>query len=205
MKTINYKTYKIKRLDPQKPQWWKDAEQAKVDNFPWEGDYKPATNAWLGTDGDSLFVHMESDETNLRSETKGFGHVHTDSCMEFFVSAFPSESYLNFEFNPLGAMYLAIGPNRHTREVLAIENYKDLFQVKTSTNDKGWSLEFQIPLSFFKRFYPDLELKTGYELKGNFYKCGDKTHKPHYGCWSPIDLLKPDFHCPDYFGTLTFV
>ncbi|MHB1455061.1 MAG: carbohydrate-binding family 9-like protein [Saccharofermentanales bacterium] len=35
---------------------------------------------------------------------------------------------------------------------------------------------------------------------GNFYKCGDKTDCPHYGCWNPILLPAPDFHVPAFFG-----
>ncbi|MDR0629482.1 MAG: hypothetical protein LBG24_07600 [Treponema sp.] len=30
-------------------------------------------------------------------------------------------------------------------------------------------------------------------MRGNFYKCGDKTLRLHYGCRSPIDLPEPDF------------
>jgi hypothetical protein len=42
-------------------------------------------------------------------------------------------------------------------------------------------------------------------MRGNFYKCGDKTIHPHYGCWSPIELPKPDFHCSDFFGEIILV
>jgi hypothetical protein len=217
MKQDNPKTYQVLALDNPGSQWWKDADMAKVDCFPWgtmgEGDYRPATFARLGTDGSSLLVYMETDETNLRAETKGFGHVHTDSCMEFFVSPMDfrgksdsssssSRKYLNFEFNPAGAMYLSIGTSRYDREVLPIDNFAELFQVRTAVHEKGWNLEFHIPLSFLKGFFPGLELKPGLCMRGNFYKCGDKTARPHFGCWSPIDLPKPDFHCPDFFGIL---
>ena len=207
MNVNNSRTYKVK-LQPFRQDWWKDAELAKVDHFPWaaKDDYRPVTYARLGTDGASLFVFMETDETKLRTETKGFGHVHTDSCMEFFVAPDPaSQKYFNFEFNPLGAMYLSIGTSRYDREVLSMDNYFDLFQVKTAIHDKGWNLEFKVPLSFLCRFFPALELKPGCIMRGNFYKCGDETARPHYGCWSPIDLPKPDFHCPAFFGTLTLV
>jgi hypothetical protein len=201
------KTYRVKTLDSSQPEWWKQAEEARVDCFPWPSaiDYRPRTSARLGTDGTSLFVYMETDETDLRAETKGLGHVHTDSCMEFFLSpdprAFPN--YLNFEFNPLGAMYLSIGTNRHDRRVLGSDDYREVFSVRTAVFDKGWSLEFHIPLSFIKGFFPLLELKPPLAMRGNFYKCGDLCAKPHYGCWSPIALAKPDFHCPDFFGILS--
>jgi hypothetical protein len=40
-------------------------------------------------------------------------------------------------------------------------------------------------------------------IRANFYKCGDLTAHPHFLSWNPIDLPKPDFHRPEFFGTLT--
>jgi hypothetical protein len=206
MNDTHARIYRVKLLDPSQKQWWNQTAEAELDCFPWAStiDYRPKTVARLGTGGASLSVYMESDETDLRTETKGFGPVHTDSCMEFFLSpdpgAFPK--YLNFEYNPLGAMHLAVGTCRHDRSVLPINDYRELFKVKTAVSGKGWALEFHIPLPFLREFFPALELKPGLAMRGNFYKCGDLCARPHYGCWSPIALPKPDFHCPDYFGTL---
>ena len=41
-------------------------------------------------------------------------------------------------------------------------------------------------------------------LNANLYKCGDKLAAPHFMSWSPIALDKPNFHCPEFFGTLIF-
>ena len=41
-------------------------------------------------------------------------------------------------------------------------------------------------------------------LRVNLYKCGDNLNQPHFLSWSPITLDKPNFHCPDFFGTLIF-
>ncbi len=41
-------------------------------------------------------------------------------------------------------------------------------------------------------------------LKANFYKCGDELQTPHFLSWNPIEIEKPDFHRPDFFGTLRF-
>jgi len=38
----------------------------------------------------------------------------------------------------------------------------------------------------------------------NFYKCGDDTSKRHYLSWNPVKTPNPDFHRPEYFGTLNF-
>ena len=90
----------------------------------------------------------------------------------------------------------------HNPWIVTWGDYRDLFKIKTVITNKGWNLEFTIPLSFLRQFFPALELRPGLCIKGNFYKCGDKTAKPHYGCWSPIDLPQPDFHCPYFFGDL---
>jgi hypothetical protein len=208
METNDSNFYNVKRFEVFQNNWWKEAQEAKVEHFPWgklaEVDYRPATSAWLGTDGDSLSIFMETGETNLRSEASGFGFVHNDSCMEFFLSPNPANSseYLNFEFNPSAAMYLSIGASRHDRIKIPQENYREFFQIKTAVSDKGWNLEYRIPFSFMLRFFPSFDLKPGHIMRGNFYKCGDSTTRPHYGCWSLIELPEPDFHCPDFFGTL---
>ena len=200
------KTYKVTMVNSSQKEWWAKAEEAKVNCFTWAAltsNYRPETIARLGTDGASLFVFMETDETDLRALANGFGFVHNDSCMEFFVSPdHTSTKYLNFEFNPLGAMYLSIGTSRYDRTPLPVKNYRELFKVRTAIHCRGWNLEFKIPLLFLLDYFPSLELKPGYVMRRNFYKCGDETPRPHYGSWSPINLEKPDFHCPDFFGAM---
>ena len=44
----------------------------------------------------------------------------------------------------------------------------------------------------------------GARMKANFYKCGDKLQTPHFLSWNRIDLPSPNFHRPDFFGTLEF-
>ena len=46
--------------------------------------------------------------------------------------------------------------------------------------------------------------ETRDEIIANFYKCGDKLQTPHFLSWNPIDLEKPNFHCPEFFGMLRF-
>ncbi|MCL2411235.1 MAG: carbohydrate-binding family 9-like protein [Treponema sp.] len=202
------KVYHINWIDSIKQDWQKGVcNKVEINCFPWghlvEIDYRPLTTACLSTDGESIFVYMQTNENELKMETKGFGHTHTDSCMEFFLSPeSKSMEYLNWEFNPAGGMYLAIGSDRNNRVELPEENYRDLFFVKTAVHGSGWNLEYRIPLSFLRKFFPSLELKPKTIMRGNFYKCGDKTAHPHFGCWSPIFLPTPDFHCPKFFGEL---
>jgi hypothetical protein len=114
--------YRIIRIENDRAEWQKNANAAGVNLFPWSGagrdDYRPATTAKMAASDDCLFVFMETNETEIRAEEKGFsGKVYTDSCMELFLTADPRNSaqYLNWEFNPSGAMYLCVGASRYDR------------------------------------------------------------------------------------------
>lgn len=69
-------------------------------------------------------------------------------------------------------------------------------------NSKFWTVEYAIPFAFIEKYFGKLDIKPGYRIEGNFYKCGDKTKYPHYGCWNPIKILSPDFHKAEFFGDL---
>jgi hypothetical protein len=159
----------------------------------------------MAADDTAFYVFMETTEKEIRSEERGFSrNVYTDSCMELFLIPDPvySSRYFNWEFNPAGAMYLSLGTSRFDREDIAPENYPELFRLKTGAKTDGWTLEYRIPFGFLRRYFPAFAPRAGHLMRGNFYKCGDKTVRPHYGCWSPIDLPKPDFHCPEFFGEM---
>jgi hypothetical protein len=201
--------YRIIKIKNDQTDWRENANTANVGIFPWPAingdDYRPVTIAKMASDDNSLFIFMGTSETEIRAEKKGLSRqVFTDSCMEFFLTADPGNStqYINWEFNPVGAMYLAVGTHRYDRHEIQIDNYMELFQVKTNIHNNGWNIEYRIPFAFLHSCFPLLKLKQGHIMRGNFYKCGDKTARPHYGCWSPIDLPYPDFHCPAFFSAL---
>lgn len=207
---IQVRTYRVSRVGNYRENWHENTSPAIVDNFPWAGsgtnEYRPITAAKMAVCDDSLLVFMDSSETGIRAEERGCsGKVHTDSCMEFFLMPDPENSnqYLNWEFNPAGAMCLGIGTCRYDRHAIQDDNYLDLFQVKPLIHANGWSIEYRISFVFLRSCFASLDLKPGYAMRGNFYKCGDKTIHPHFACWSPIDLPKPDFHCPGFFGVLS--
>jgi hypothetical protein len=66
----------------------------------------------------------------------------------------------------------------------------------------NWEVALIIPYTaFFKHNITSLDGKT---ITANFYKCGDELQTPHFLSWNPIKIEKPDFHRPDFFGTLEF-
>jgi len=78
----------------------------------------------------------------------------------------------------------------------------------TSTFPRGapsvsWTVRYRVPLMLFKIYYGDT-VKPRLEGRANFYKCGDETEFPHYGAWSPPRTEAPDFHRPEFFGTIIF-
>jgi hypothetical protein len=44
----------------------------------------------------------------------------------------------------------------------------------------------------------------GKKCRANFYKCGDDLPEPHFLAWNMINTEEPDFHRPEFFGTLEF-
>ena len=68
--------------------------------------------------------------------------------------------------------------------------------------DCSWEVALVIPYSAF--FMHNITSLDGKAIRANFYKCGDKLQTPHFLSWNPIDLEKPNFHCPEFFGMLRF-
>ena len=67
----------------------------------------------------------------------------------------------------------------------------------------AWQLALVIPTTSF--FDDNITELSGRTMRANFYKCGDKTLKPHFLSWSPIQSEKPDFHRPEDFGIINFL
>ena len=176
-----------------------------VNKYPWDSAYRPHTAAKISYIDDSLHVYMRTNEWPLRAlVVEQNGAVYTDSCMELFLMPVPgkTEKYINIEINPLGVPFISVGISRKNRYLINVRNYKKLFSISSKISEKGWELSYRIPLDFLHDNFGEFELLPGYEMRANFYKCGDNTIHPHYGCWSEIDLPAPDFHCPNFFGRI---
>ena len=70
------------------------------------------------------------------------------------------------------------------------------------TGDQKWELTIAIPVEAFAG--KDIQTLAGRVFKANFYKCGDKLTRPHYLTWNPVGTENPDYHRPEYFGTIEF-
>ncbi len=207
------KLYIIEKIEDRTQVDWESIKPAYILNYPWDKlQYRPRTQAkaYYTDEGLGIRFHVEEKEITARHCSMN-DDVYKDSCVEFFVNPDPGneKKYINFEFNALGVFLIQIGENRSNRTFLS-EYDESFFDIKTSVTKRNresyhedfWTLEFFIPFHFIKRWYNELTIKKGSCLAGNFYKCGDETMQPHYGCWNPVVSEVPDFHRPECFGTL---
>ena len=178
---------------------WEKAEVARVETGNWEG-YSKVYNvtAQLLYSEKGLHVRMETDEKPLRiTQTEQNAAVCEDSCMEFFFKGNKdSDKYFNFEFNAMGTMYLGFRTGRYDNEP-PTEDAK-YFGVQSTITPEKWVLFYTVPFEFIEKYYGSYTK----EMLGNFYKCGDKTVKKHLQSYYPMKTEKPDFHRPEYFGSI---
>lgn len=163
-------------------------------------------NAWaqLCHDSENLYVRMEAEEAPVRATLTGkLDQVCDDSCLEFFFAPDPNDSrYFNFEFNPLGALNLGFGRARPSRVRQIVKNPEELFCPAPFSTEKGWGVRFQVPEEFVRLYFPAFRLEG--KSAANFYKCGDKTERPHYLSWADMRADTPDFHRRQDFGLVVF-
>lgn len=183
---------------------WSTIEPLQLNETGWLEPTGIEASAKICHNGDCIFVRLEAIESEIRETlTDPLSQVCEDSCVEFFIAPDTSdERYINFEWNPLGTLYLGFGGERATRMRLIVKKPNELFAPAPFKTESGWGIEFKIPAQFIRSFFPEFELKGACAC--NFYKCGDCTPKAHYLAWSVPKTERPDFHRREFFGTLNF-
>ena len=129
------------------------------------------------------------------------GRSWEDSCVEIFLQnpANPAE-YFNFETTSRGFVLAARGTDRNNRQTLPLDAIAKIKRSGTAPSIQDdsvyWTMSIEIPAEIFgiKSFEAP--------LRGNLYKCGDKSNTPHYLSAFPIETEKPDFHRPEFFQIL---
>ncbi|MBQ6652825.1 MAG: hypothetical protein IJM81_05450 [Prevotella sp.] len=194
-------------LDRHLVSWTRMASSNWAEKYP----YRPEVKFRIAHTGSHFVIQFDVEETSIRAVAlHDNGRVWEDSCCEFFVAPDAAGTYYNFECNCIGTLLVASGSERENRqlaspEVLCGIARKSTFrhkEIPLSQGEYHWRLELIIPVSSF--FCHDIGTLSGKTMRCNFYKCGDKLHRPHFLSWSPVGTLTPDFHRPDYFGTLHF-
>lgn len=195
------KTYLAARLGV--PDWSK-VETIKMQHAGWRPICDIEAQAQVCHDGSTIYVRLEAKEADIRAElTHPLDMICEDSCLEFFFAPCKNDHrYFNFEWNPIGNLYLGFGGPRNERVRQIVDDVDALFTPHPYKTDDGWGIEFAIPVFFIKWYFPDFSLEN--ECACNFYKCGGKTKTPHNLYWSPITSATPDYHRRFDFGRIVF-
>ncbi len=197
-------------------QEWKGVKSIEINNFIRNNpEYRPIVHAKMMYDSENVYVIFRVQDRNVRSITTEInGPVWKDSAVEFFFSP-NTESPLNFfnlevncggtpllEYNP----NLRIGPKPVPEDIKKIEIGHSLPKIVDPEilEPLTWTVEYRIPLEMLENYSKISRPKKGIIWKANFYKIAEITSNPHYATWSPINHPKPQFHLPQYFGTLKF-
>ncbi len=180
------------------------------DNWNWS-DANPEVSFRIAHASDCVILHFHVSDIQGRAvNAADNGRVWEDACCEFFVSPDCDDNYYNFECNCIGTLLLHGGKKGTDRGNAPAEVYKSVLRwsslgretFESRTGATEWDLVEIIPASAL--FNHTVRHFDGKIMRGNFYKCGDLLPKPHFLSWAPIDLPKPAFHCPEFFGELHF-
>jgi hypothetical protein len=192
-----------------------DSQEGKlrIDTINWkEYGYKPEVVLAIACSDREILLKYYVTENYFKAEkTETNQMVCEDSCVEFFVSPEYDGIYYNFEFNGIGTCLLGSGTGRENSKranpeiVSKIRRFASAGNkpVRERVGEFKWTITIAIPFEvFFHHKIKDLKGKT---FRANFYKCGDMLTVPHYVTWNPIGTENPDYHQPEYFGSLKFI
>lgn len=189
-------------------------------NWPDAFPYCPETSVEIDNNHEFLFLKYAVKGEQLRAATiDDQGPVWEDSCVEFFCQVPGDRHYMNFETNCVGAMVASrrLGRDEDVQPLspdeMALIERKCTFPRQPIAEKDGlfeWTVELKIPLKLIYQNpqpqnasdFSTKELSFPQTLRANFYKCADKTKKPHFVSWQPINLPSPNFHCPEFFGEI---
>ena len=199
-----------------KPQW-KNLQPLDITNYMGTiPEFKPEAQAKMMYDEDNLYVIFHVRDRYVRCITSEInGPVWEDGAVEFFFAPDLKTPliYFNLETNCGGTplMHYNLVPRKESIELSAddirkIEIAHTLPRIidPEMKDPVAWTLEYRIPLTILEKYGSLTRPAKGVEWKANFYKIAENNSNPHYITWSVIQIDKPDFHRPEFFGKLIF-
>jgi hypothetical protein len=185
------------------------APRQRLAYVPWAGyPYHPEVHFSMAHVSDAVFLKYFVKEKTIKAVNNTLNSpVYNDSCVEFFIGFENAPAYYNFEFNCIGAHLMGYGVDKTNRSFLPAHISQQIKYKSVLTNDHnqaaiGWELTLLIPVTAF--CFHNIQSLKGLHCMANFYKCGDELPEPHFVTWSDIQWPQPDFHLPQFFGTLEF-
>ena len=192
----------IKIID--KKEQFAQCETFEITHLLWGTKAIPKTYGKIACWKDHGFlVEMTCEEKDpLRTYTKMNDPVSLDSGMEAFLSLWADDTplYVNVEMNANGATLMQYGTERANRTFFTEEQIR-ICQPQAVMEEKRWSIRFFLPLQLLEEIGGSIPQTSGTKIACNFYKVceGGNAGQIHYASYSPVDVLKPDFHRPEFF------
>jgi len=196
---------------------WSKVDSIQLTNYMGsKPEHFPTVYAKLVYTKTDLYVIFKVIDQYVKSIAKGYqGKVYEDSCVEFFFTPDDNsrKGYFNLETNCGGVQLFHFNAqDKVNSAAIEYEEYKKITvahslpklndpEIKENTT---WYIEYKIPFSVISKYYNSSDPISGTVWRGNFYKCADKTSHPHWLTWNKVDHPTPNFHLPQYFGTLIF-
>jgi len=197
---------------------WRNVRPIELTHFMGKRpEHFPHTQAKLAYDDKYLYAIYRVEDQYVRAVAPHHqGDICHDSCVEFFFA--PSgnivEGYFNLEMNCGGTMLFNF----------QLIPWKDMIPIKEASMQRitvghtlppridpeivqptVWTLEYRLPVDVLTEYCPAARKPApGVTWRGNIYKCADKTSHPHWLTWAEVKNPVPNFHMPEYFGTLIF-
>jgi hypothetical protein len=116
----------------------------------------------------------------------------------FLATEDPPRRYLEFEVNPLGALFDArVESPELSRASMRVDASWDCpgFAARVTRRPDRWSALLTIPLA------PIFGTESPSRLRANFYRI-DRGESDEFTAWSPTFAAPADFHVPERFGLL---
>jgi hypothetical protein len=201
---------------------WKNAEVQSFNYFyrgdkPFEKQYSKFRMLW---DDTNLYLFYECEDTSLTARETNFdGRTYLDDCAEFFVIPAPDSVYMHFGFEinitEVRYDYIVLWKFYNNRTFF-ISGYNPEYKVKAIYNgtlnndkdkDKGWTMEFAIPMSAFSNFNGVARAKPGVRWAFQAVRQDRNFVEDRFRSTStlfPIYDIRKDVHQPSRFGLMEF-
>ncbi len=196
---------------------WNDIEAIQLTNYMGEKPaHFPVTYAKVAYNEKAIYVIFHVEDQYVKAvHAKNQDAVYKDSCVEFFFipDGKIEHGYFNLEMNCGGTMLFHHQIKPRSGSVAIIPEHISQIEVATTlpkivdpemAAKTSWVVEYRIPFSILKEYHDFANPSEGSEWKANFYKCADESSHPHWITWAPVKNPAPDFHLPEFFGTIEF-
>lgn len=179
-------------------------------------DPRPEVHTKVAYDDEAVYVIFHVQDQFVRCVVDEYqGPVSRDSCVEFFFTPGTdvSEGYYNLETNCGGTALFAFQEERGVGRISIPESDFESVDLAHSmpsivdpeiTEPVTWTIEYRLPIEILTGYMDITKPESGVEWRANFYKIASGTSHPHYLTWTFVDNPTPQFHLPEFFGTIIF-